>query len=117
MSVGLRVLKGRKIVQNSQCGFVKLIMSNPTHSSLDTITKQTRRKHLCDSSKTSHTGQHDLLITKLQKYSPEEGSLEDRVPLIEETTFAHLLLAVSCQIQRIYEVLKVSELFNVLIYD
>lgn len=56
-----------------------------------------------DISKTSDTGQYDVFISKLQKCSVEDGSLEDGVQPIEETTSTHLLLAFSCQMQRTYE--------------
>lgn len=56
-------------------------------------------------SKTFDAGQHNALISKLQKYGVEEESLENGAQLTEETTFTHLLLAISCQKQGIYEVL------------
>jgi len=43
-----------------------------------------------DTSKTSDIGQHDVLITKLQKYGVEKGCLKDSVQLIEGNTFTHL---------------------------
>lgn len=74
-----------------------------------------------DTSKMSDTRQHDALISKVQKHSVQEGSLEGGAELIknkkqQKPTFTHL--AVTFQIQK---EMKPSNglylLFNILIYN